>query len=117
MQYIHIRNKYESQNYLFQLFFIVERYLQDIIQYLINKILTFIFYFVNYYCVILFLFIYSQIKCIENIYNKNSSPDGPEKGGRAISAPLFWCCTTGHRAVSAPDISVPFPNLFLFFEL
>ena len=32
-------------------------------------------------------------------------------------APPIRRWTTGHRAVSAPDISVPFPDLFLFFEL
>ena len=42
---------------------------------------------------------------------------GYETGGRAISAPPIRRWTTRHRAISVPDISAPFHNFFLFFEL
>ena len=37
--------------------------------------------------------------------------------GRAISAPPIRRWTTERRAVSAPEISAPFPNFYLFFGL
>ena len=37
--------------------------------------------------------------------------------GRAISAPLIRRWRTRRRAVSVPDISLPFPNFILFFNL
>ena len=64
------------------------------------------------------MFLMQSVKLrYQTINFQGGGPFRRRRLGAADSAPPIWFWTTGHRAVSAPDIWAPIRNFFFYFEL